>query len=94
MKAWLNELWKKLKVFIGTDGVLHFLFCYLIVVTFGLIDWIPGVIVAFAVSVFKECWDYSYKNKGSAWDWKHTLHDLLCDFVGIGLGVLICLLAR
>ena len=91
MKNWLTEIWKKFKSFVGIDGLLHFLICYLIVVTFGLIDWIPGVIVAFGLTIFKECWDYSYRDKTVKWDWKHTGHDLLFDFLGILIGIAICI---
>lgn len=91
MKEWLKNLWAKIKAYIGTDGVLHFGICYAIVVTFGLIDWVAGVIVAFGLSILKEGWDYARRDKTQSWDWKHTAHDLLFDFLGIVFGVLICL---
>lgn len=77
----------------GIDGLLHLLICYLIVVTFGLIDWIPGVVVALFLSIFKECYDYSYR-KQNPWDWNHTLHDLIFDAIGILLGVAVCLVLK
>ena len=92
MKEWLKNLWAKIKAYIGTDGVLHFGICYAIVVTFGLIDWVAGVIVTFGLSVLKEGWDYGKQTQGGGkWDWRHTIHDLLFDFLGIGLGIAICL---
>lgn len=92
MKEWLKALWAKIKAFIGIDGVLHFGICYAIVVTFGLMDYIAGIIFAFGLSVFKECWDYSREKKQTGeWNWRHSLHDLLFDFIGIGLGVAICI---
>lgn len=91
MKEWLKNLWVKVKAYIRIDGVLHFGVCYAIVVTLGLIDWFAGVIVAFGLSILKEEWDYACRDKMRGWDWKHTGHDLLFDFLGIIFGILICL---
>ena len=92
MKDWLKNLWAKIKAYIGVDGLLHFLICYAIVVTFGLIDFVAGVVVAVGLSIFKECWDYANATKaGGKWGWKHTLHDLLFDLFGILVGVGVCL---
>lgn len=94
MKNWLKKLWNKIKSYTGIDGLLHLLFCYLIVVTCGLIDFIPGVIIAVFLSIFKECYDYSYRDKTKEWNWQHTLHDLVFDAIGILIGVGICLLLK
>ncbi len=92
MKKWFKELRNRIKSYAGIDGLQHLLVCYIIVVTFGLVDWIPGVIVAVFLSIFKECYDYSYRDKTKEWDWGHTLHDLIFDAIGILLGVCMCLL--
>lgn len=91
MKEWFKKLWAKIKAYVGVDGLLHFLICYAIVVTFGLLDWIPGVFVALFLSIVKECFDYSYRDKTKPWDYWHTFHDLLFDLLGILLAVGVCL---
>lgn len=71
---------------IATDGLLHFLVCYALILTIEpLIDvwWAIGIVVA--LSVIKEAWDYFYQKDNNL---MQVLHDLLCDAVGI-IGALI-----
>lgn len=92
MKEWIKNLWARVKAYVGVDGVLHFLVCYAIVVTFGLIDFVAGVIVAVGLSILKECWDYAVVTKrGEKWNWGSASHDLLFDLLGVVLGIIICL---
>lgn len=94
MKEWLRKLCGKIVNYTGIDGVLHLLLCYLVIVTCGLIDWIPGLMIACFLSIFKECHDYSYRDKSAKYNFGHMVHDLLFDAIGIALGVAICLLLK
>ena len=93
MKEFIKNLLPAIKNYMGVDGLLHMLVCYAIVVTFGLIEYKAGIIIALGLSIFKECYDYSYR-KQNPWDWEHTFHDLIFDAIGILLGVAVCLVLK
>jgi hypothetical protein len=74
---------------ICTDGLLHFLACYAIILTFSPLIGILGAIgIAGALSIVKEAWDYFYEKDNNV---QQVLHDLICDVIGI-LGALIVML--
>lgn len=77
---------KRLLQWIATDGLLHFLVCYAIMLTFSLligIWWAMGI--AGILAIAKEAWDYFYERDNNI---KQVFHDLICDIVGI-IGALI-----
>ena len=75
------KLWK----WIRRDGLLHIETCAFIAVIFGLfLSWWAAGFVALAEGIGKEIWDIKH---GVA-NW----HDLICDFIGIALGIIIVLL--
>lgn len=87
---WLKKLWSwvlKGWNWLRTDGLLHLVISALIVVLFGafLPVW-AAVLIAAVAGIAKEIYDRA-SGKGTA-EW----HDLICDGIGIVLGVLICLL--
>lgn len=87
MKKIFNVIWNYVQI----DGLLHFLVCYAIVITFALADPsifpIAGTMVAVFCAVLKECWDISYKHQTK----KATIHDAVFDIIGIVTAIGICL---
>lgn len=76
-----------IKRLIAVDGLLHILVSALLLVTFYGIkpDMIGASIMTIGLGIFKEVYDKTHN--GSA-----TWHDIICDFIGICVGLLICLL--
>ena len=71
---------KKILKWIATDGLLHFLVCYAMVLSLtpiiGFYALIPTTIVAAA----KEAYDFHYKKSNNK---EQVMHDLICDLAGI-----------
>lgn len=90
MKKIFNTIWNYVQI----DGLLHFLVCYALVITFALFDTaifpIAGTMVAVFCATIKECWDASYKHATK----KQIIHDLIFDALGILIAIGICLLRR
>lgn len=88
MKKIFSAIWK----YMSTDGLLHLLVCYALVITFALFDAavfpIAGTMVAAFCAVIKECWDASYKHATK----KEIIHDAIFDALGILIAIGICLL--
>jgi hypothetical protein len=65
---------------IGTDGLLHFLVCYALILALtpliGFYALIPTTIAALG----KEGYDYHVKKSNSR---EQVIHDLVCDLAGI-----------
>jgi hypothetical protein len=83
----MKELINKITKWVGTDGLLHFLVCYAMMLTLtpciGL--WwamLATIIVAFS----KEAWDY-FKEKDN--NKEQVLHDLICNGVGIVTAIIV-----
>lgn len=73
----LKELFK----WVGTDGLLHFLVCYAIMLTLSPIIGIAwAVIPSVGLSVIKEVIDYCIEKDNNE---SQVLHDLIFDAVGI-----------
>ena len=74
------EKLKNIIKWIGTDGLLHFLVCYAMMLALTpIIGWwalIPTAIVAAA----KEGYDYHIKKSNNK---EQVVHDLICDAAGI-----------
>lgn len=90
MKKIINTILK----YIAIDGLLHFLVCYAIVITFALADQsvfpIAGTMVAVFCAFIKEVWDISYKHQNK----KATIHDIIFDALGIGMAISLCFLLK
>ena len=72
---------------VSTDGLLHLLVCSLIILVFGAFMplW-AAVIIAIVIGTLKELYDL-ISRKGTP-EWR----DLICDIVGIIVGLLIAVL--
>lgn len=83
----LLDFLKLAREWVSVDGLLHILVCALIVLVFGafLPLW-AAFIVAVVVGIVKEVYDL-LSRKGTP-EWR----DLLCDLIGIVLGLLIATL--
>ena len=83
----LLEYIKKFIHWVRQDGLLHILVSALIVCAFGFIHplWIP-CFIAFAIGISKEVYDL-VTDKGYA-----ELHDVLCDLIGIAIGLFVVMI--
>lgn len=90
MKKIFNAIWK----YMAIDGLLHFLVCYAIVITFALADPcvfpIAGTMVAVGCAFFKEAYDVTFKHQ----DKKATIHDAIFDVLGIAVAIGVCYLLK
>lgn len=81
---------KKIINWIGYDGLLHFLVCYAMILTFTPIIGLWWAFVTTVIaSIGKELYDVFVIKSN---DLKSSLHDVLFDAVGIGLSILILFL--
>ena len=72
---------------VGIDGLLHFLVCYAMMLTFGscIGNWIAiGVTLLFAFG--KEAYDVFIEKDNN---FSQAMHDLICDFAGIVAALLV-----
>lgn len=78
---------KKLLRWVATDGLLHFLVCYALMLTFApyVGNWIAlGITLAFAFG--KEAYDVFIQKDNN---YQQAWHDLVCDFAGIVAALLV-----
>ena len=71
----------------ATDGLLHFLVCYALMLTLGPFfgNWIAlGITLAFAFG--KEAYDVFIEKDNN---YQQAWHDLVCDFAGIVAALLV-----
>lgn len=86
MKGLLNML-KWAYNWVGTDGLLHFLVCYALMLTFQPIVGIGWALVITVIpSLTKEAWDYYVEKDNTSLQVKH---DLVCDWFGIGIALMV-----
>lgn len=94
----MKKLIEKIKAFyrwMGTDGMLHALVNYNIMVTVYPIfsnaseGAIVSLLIAGVASLSKEVYDVFTSDEVNL---KHTWHDLICDGIGIGMGIMTWLL--
>ena len=75
---------------VATDGLLHFLVCYAMMLTFGpfLGNWIAlGITLAFAFG--KEAKDVFIEKDNN---FSQAMHDLICDFAGIVCSMVVMII--
>ena len=80
----LKEIWQRIRGYVRTDGLLHIETSALI---FALLSsmacfWF-GIVVTAVAGILKEVYD-RVSGEGTA-EW----HDLICDAIGIVIGILI-----
>ena len=81
----MKELINKITKWVGTDGLLHFLVCYAMMLTLAPIVGIAwSVLATTGIAVFKEVWDFCIQKDN---DISQVMHDLLCDVVGIVVAI-------
>lgn len=79
------ETIKKMLKWVGIDGLLHFLVCYAMMLTFApMIGLAWAVLATTGVAVLKEVWDFCIQKDNDA---EQVLHDIILD----GIGILIAL---
>lgn len=85
----VNEILRKILGWIATDGLLHILVTWIIMMVLGWVRpaWVIGVI-AITVGVSKEVFDIFSAKRFDKEMLLHCLHDLACDCIGIVLGYL------
>lgn len=91
----INKVFNAIKTacsWVGYDGLLHLGISFAVIVLLGWVMpvWVP-VLAAVLAGLGKELYDL-IKVGASSYDWKHSLHDLACDGVGIIAGALLCVL--
>ncbi len=82
----MKTIYQNIKNWIRTDGLLH-ISCSALIVVF-LNNFMPlwcAAIIALAFSIGKEIYDRHHN--GTA-----EIHDIICDGIGIIIGMIICLL--
>ena len=81
------ELIKSFYNWLNTDGLLHISFSSMIITfSFPLIKW-WSVGLAVLIGIAKEVYDIIVKKS----DPKLSIHDLICDFIGIIMTVILIL---
>lgn len=74
----------KIRSLVAVDGLLHFLCCYVIVITCGLVNLTAGIALAAFIAIFKEVLDAI---EGA--DFNNIGKDLIFDFIGIAVAAII-----
>lgn len=81
----MKNLVSKIISWIGTDGEAHIIVCILICSIMSiLVNAIAGIIFTALLGIVKEVNDIKHGDT-----WKNSVHDLICDTIGIALGVFI-----
>lgn len=76
MRNFINKITK----WVAVDGLLHFLVCYSIVLTFAPFGICMAIAIAVVASLGKEVVDYFIQKDNNA---QQVLHDIICDIMGI-----------
>lgn len=80
------EKLKKILKWVGTDGLLHFLVCYALMLTFTpMVGVWWSILIAIVPSLAKEGWDYFVQKDN---DRSQVIHDLICDGLGMATAYL------
>lgn len=77
---------KEIQSWVGVDGLLHLLVCWLVVLVVTPIRGIWLAVVAAAIlSIGKEIWDMFIQKDNSK---EQAIHDLICDGAGVLAGLM------
>lgn len=75
---------------IGTDGLLHFLACYAMMMTLvPLTGYTIALIATSVTAIAKEAYDFFIQGEK---DMLNARHDLICDAAGLAMAVMVCVL--
>ena len=74
------EKLKNIIKWIATDGLLHFLVCYALMVALSPITGWWALLVTALAALSKEAWDYFVEKDNNK---EQVIHDLICDGAGI-----------
>lgn len=81
------ETIKKMLKWVGIDGLLHFLVCYAMMLTFApMIGLAWAVLATTGVAVLKEVWDFCIQKDNNE---KQVMHDFVFDIVGILMAIVV-----
>ena len=86
----VGEQVTRLMKWMGTDGLLHFLVCYALMLTFfPFIGW-WAVLPTMAAAIGKEAVDYFVQKDNNV---KQVAHDFIFDLAGAVCAAVICVLS-
>ena len=85
----LFETLKKIKEWVATDGLLHFLVCYALMVALTPIAGWWALPVTILAALGKEGYDYFIQKDNNK---QQVIHDLICDGAGVLCAYLTMLL--
>ena len=74
------EKLKNIINWIGTDGLLHFLVCYAMMLALSPVIGFYALIPTTIVAAAKEAYDFHIKQSNNK---EQVMHDLICDLAGI-----------
>lgn len=81
----MKELINKITKWVGTDGLLHFLVCYALMLTLSpILGMAWAVLTTTNIAILKEVIDFCIQKDN---DILQVMHDLLCDVVGIVVAI-------
>lgn len=81
----MKELINKITKWVGTDGLLHFLVCYALMLTLSpILGMTWAVLTTTNIAILKEVIDFCIQKDN---DISQVMHDLLCDVVGIVVAI-------
>lgn len=81
MRNFINKITK----WVGTDGLLHFLVCYALMLTLSpILGMAWAVLTTTNIAILKEVIDFCIQKDN---DISQVMHDLLCDVVGIVMAI-------
>lgn len=83
----MGNILKRLFSWISTDGLLHFLVCYAIMLTlYPFIDIVWTTLATTSIAIIKEVFDFCIEKDN---DEKAVMHDLIMDASGIVCSLVI-----
>ncbi len=83
----LFDLLKDFYKWMGIDGLLHFILCYALILTFQPIVGIAWAsVIAIVSALAKEFYDFFIQKDN---DKNQVFHDLMCDWFGIAAALVI-----
>lgn len=83
----MKDMLNKITAWVGTDGLLHFLVCYAMMLTLSpRMGTIWAIVLTALVALAKEAYDIFIQRDN---DKNAAIHDLICDVVGMFVAVII-----
>lgn len=80
---------KKILQWMATDGLLHFLMCYAMMLTLiPLVGIVWSITITIIIALFKEFYDVFIEKDNN---FSQAIHDLICDGIGVLMAIIICI---